>query len=240
MAGKLTDSQRIGLLLEAETAGRLLRAGLEELPAIDGSNDFYRLPITILGQGLERIMKIAVALETLETTGRLPTRDEIGNTYGHKLSKLVAKCAHIAGSDPSYRYTEDADALMDPFLGLVIVAIAAHGNEWRYADLDRFLGTPVPIDEDPERRVGDVEFALRQRHPEWQARLDDVSRPIPDWYRLAAGELTATVQRLARAVTRILLWRAGEIGKPVTVALPFLTIRDDDLGELPRRWRPKP
>lgn len=237
MAGELTPSQRIGLLYEASTAGSLLRAGLEGLPAIDGSNDFYRLPFTILGQGLERLMKIAVALEALETTGRLPTSLEIRRTYGHDLPKLVAECARIALADPTYRYAEDAAALADPFLELVIVAIAAHGNEWRYADLDRFLGSPVPIEEDPERRVGDMERSLRHRHPEWQAKLYDVSVPIDDWYRLAASELTATVQRLARAVTRILLWRAVDIGKPVTVALPFLAIRDEDLGELPARWR---
>ncbi len=229
---ELTLEQELGLIEEAETAAGLLRAGLIALQDIDGANQFYRLPMMLLGQGLERLMKIALALSTLADTGQLPSAAAI-KRYGHDLTGLLAACAGVAAR-PTYgsriAAAEDAAFLScDADLHDVVEAIAGFGNEERYAELGWFLGDPRARGQDPMARVHDFEMKILDRHPQWKARLGSID--FNGFYAVLVGELTAIVQRLVRAVSRFLVWGlAGEFGPRTSVPLgSFLILRDSEL-----------
>jgi hypothetical protein len=239
----LTVDQRVALIEEIATAEGLLRAGLEALQKLDGANRFYRLPLSLLAQGLERLMKVAIALVQLEDAGTLPTVGEL-RKIGHDLTALLDRCAAIA-AEPAYHgrsaAADDAAFLAtDRDLRELVVAIAAYGDAERYADLGRFLGDPAARAQDPDGRMSALEAGILKRYPEWEARLAEPS--FRGFYPVLVGDLTATVQRLARAVSRFLVWDlAGEIGREASGLLtPLLSLGDKELRALPRRWRPAP
>ncbi len=229
--------QHLSLVEEVSTATGFIRAGLRELQTIDGANQFYRLPMTLLAQGFERLMKLAIALVELEDNGRLPTSNRMKNYFGHDLQRLVSECAHIA-SRPSYesRPAAAADArwlAADEFLRVGVAAISAFGGNERYAELGRFLGDPEAAPQDPQARVSALEMAILERHPEWQRQLAQPG--FAGFYADVVAELTATAQRLGRAVSRFFVWGpAGDLGRAVSGQLhPLLFLRDDELGHAP-------
>jgi hypothetical protein len=237
----LTLHQTLGLIEESRTAAGLLRAGLVGLQEIDGANQFYRVPMMLLGQGLERLMKVAYALVVLEDSGTLPPPKAIRDGFGHDLRKLLEACAAIAAR-PTYHgrpaAAEDAAFLAsDPDLRALVEAIAGFGNDERYAELGWFLGDPTATAHDPSGRVDALEMAILNRHPEWKAKLADPD--FSGFYPVLVGDLTAVIQRLARALTRFLVWDlAGDLGRRASgPLLPFATLRDAELRSLPRRWR---
>jgi len=198
---------------------------------------------SVLAQGLERLMKVAFALVQLEDAGTLPTVGDI-RKIGHNLTALLDRCAAIAAR-PAYQSrpaaADDAAFLAgDRDLRELVVAIAAYGDAERYADLGRFIGDPAARTQDPDGRMSALEAGILKRYPEWEARIAEPS--FRGFYPVLVGDLTATVQRLARAVSRFLVWDlTGDVGRQASGPLtPLLTLRDQDLRALPRRWRPGP
>ena len=69
------DDRRLRLFSlheELLTAISHLKRGLAELQEIDGSNDFYHLPLMLLATGLERICKVAFCFHWLHEQGGFP------------------------------------------------------------------------------------------------------------------------------------------------------------------------
>ncbi len=236
-AAGLSLEQRFGLIEEVATTAGLLRAGLDALQELDGANVFYRLPLSLLAQGLERLMKVAIALVELEDTGSLPTVRAI-KAYGHDLTRFLDRCAEIA-ERPSYHgrpsAKEDAAFLAtDQDLRRFVVAIAAYGDDKRYTDLGRFLGEPKAMTQDPDGVMAVFETEILERHPEWEAKLAEPG--FDGFYPVVVGDLTAIVQRHARSVSRFFVWGpTGDLGRQASGALiPLLVLRDADLRTLPR------
>lgn len=236
----LSAEQRLGLIDEVLTARGFLRAGVEALEEIGSASPSYQLPLLLLAQGLERLMKVALALVQLQDAGALPTGREM-REFGHDLTGLLDRCAAIA-SRPSYcvrpAASADADFLAsDPDLRGLIEVIAAYGGGERYADLGRFLGDPAARRQDPAGRMDSFERSIMSRHAEWHAWLREPT--LAAYHRALVHDLSALVLRLARAVSRFFAWDlAGELGREVSsMLLPIITLRDDNLGALPRQWR---
>ena len=235
-----TPAQRVALIFEVETAANLIRAGLAELGLIDGANRFYRLPMTLLGQGLERLMKVTIALERLESVGALPTSAWMKSGFGHELGKLASACTAIVAR-PGYvasrpAAAEDAVFLTsDPDLPSALAAVQGYAERERYADLDRFLD-PAATTPDPGARLDEIEWAILRRHPEWEARPG--ASDFSGCYPVMVGELMTTFQRFARAVSRLFVWGPlGELGQAASGPLsPLLTARDGYLHQLPKKW----
>ena len=55
---------------------RLLKTGLRELNRMDGSTDFFHLPILLLASGFERMMKTVICCHYLESTGEFPITEK--------------------------------------------------------------------------------------------------------------------------------------------------------------------
>lgn len=235
----LRHEQFVGVLREVETAADLLRAGLDALHRLD-SRRFYRAPMMLIAQGLERLSKVAIALDSLHGTGRLPSRDEFRN-YGHGLMALLVRVVEIT-QRPEYAVNQVAreDAahmLTDSLLPQHLAAIQAYGDANRYHDLDAFLGYPAKTT-DPAASINGLELELLERHPEWsigsmtQREFDDLQREL-------SRELTTSVLRFGRAVARPFFFsQMGDAGRMVSGPLASLVkLRDEELAEMPQRWR---
>jgi hypothetical protein len=234
-----TVVQRVALIREVDTAANLIRAGLTELQYIDGGNRFYRLPMTLLGQGLERLMKVAIALNTLETTGSLPTPAWMKNQFQHDILKLSEACGEIiaetkyASSRPAA--AEDALFFSEAQLKEALVAAQGFAERERYADLDRFLD-PMATTPDPDERFDALEATILGRYPEWERLLGEPG--FTRFYVVMVDDLLALFQRFARAVARLYVWGPlGDLGREASGPLtPLLTARDEHMQQLPKRW----
>ena len=92
-----TTSQEFFIGEELLTAIRLLKCGLRELNKMDGTTDFYHLPIQLLASGFERLMKTIVCCHHLETTGEFPKRSifprgKKGHDLIHLLDMITKQC----------------------------------------------------------------------------------------------------------------------------------------------------
>jgi hypothetical protein len=234
-----TSGQRIAVIFEVETAASLVRAGLTELQYIDGANRFYRLPMTLLGQGLERLMKVAIALDHLQATGSLPTTRWMKEEFQHDLGRLARRCAEVVAR-PEYATSrtaagDDAAFLADPELAQALAAAQGYAERERYADLDHFLDAAATTP-DPGVRFDNLEWTILRRFPAWEARLGEAG--FSGFYPVMVDELTKMFQRFARSIARLYVWGPlGELGAVASGPLtPLLTARDERLHELPKQW----
>lgn len=82
----IQPEQKWALTKELDAGIRLIKAGLRELQRIDGANDFFHLPMALLSQGIERLLKTIICYHYLEQRGELPPRDAFGKgVQGHNL-----------------------------------------------------------------------------------------------------------------------------------------------------------
>ena len=80
--------KKLALLEELDTSAKLIRLGFGELQNLSIVNDFYFLPLQLLAQGFERLMKVYLCLGYLSKKGRYPTLKDI---EGHDLMVLLGE-----------------------------------------------------------------------------------------------------------------------------------------------------
>ena len=91
---QLTPLQSLAVTEEMRTAALLIQVGLVELNKLDGANDFSHLPLQLLAQGFERLMKLVFCLGSLNEAGTLPAPREVRD-LGHDLLRLRDRVAAL-------------------------------------------------------------------------------------------------------------------------------------------------
>lgn len=237
---RLSTGQFLGLDSELETATFLMVEGLIALNLLSAANDFVHLPMQLLGQGLERLLKVEIVLLQVEIDGAVP---ESRSLKTHDLVSLLERIL-LAEGLTDYRRAraaaeEDIEFLeSDELFYRMLRLLSEFGRGGRYFDLDSVL--------DPEsgaerRRPSDdfarLEMDVLNSHPEWEARLGGAE--FRGFYPVLYGDLTENIQRGIRAVARFFAWDLlGSYGKRLSGAAlaSFLTLRDDHLRTPPKRW----
>ena len=144
----LSALQVMALSREAEAAVRLSQEGIEALRRLDGANDFYHLPMQLLAQGFERLLKLTFALAELGTTGELPPTKRLRADYRHDIVALADAVVELVANKPAYtRRPAVPDDLYfirhDTNLRQMLAVLSTFGTWSRYYRLEEFL--------DPER-----------------------------------------------------------------------------------------
>jgi hypothetical protein len=228
----LTVQQKVASALEARTAIGLIEAAIGNFQRLDGANDEVHLPLQLLAQGFERLLKLTLAFVTYEQTGSLPTAAELKT---HDLEKLLEALMAKAATDHAYASrpaVKDDLAFLakDPLFLLCLNIVASFAKRDRYHDLTVLLSGSAPSSS-PAHTWSEVENALLDRHPEWRARLADAS--FDGWWEVMGTEVTALIERFTRALAR--MWTFGpaqRLGKPLTAEVyDFVTLPDSELGK---------
>jgi hypothetical protein len=201
------------------------------LNALDGANAFRQLPMQLLSIGFERFFKTTIALAELEQSGALPSDLK---KHKHDLQALPPRLVAAVSRDTAYA-TEWASDLTflerDPELDQILRALTIYGQQGRYYNLETILGT-VQLPGDPEQAWSHIERACLNALPHWKAKLIAPSDEFAGFYIEMAERLTATVQRSARALSRMwVLGPLGQVGKQFSsVVQPFLSLTDSELS----------
>lgn len=232
----LSALQAMALNFEVEGAVRLSREGIDALRRLDGANDFYHLPMQLLAQGFERLLKLTLALAELETKGKLPTSKRLKSAYGHDIVALTDAVVELVADRPTYAdrpaVQEDLDFLRrDTHLRRMLGVLSTFGAWSRYYRLEEFLNPDqVKPDDDPDRAWEAIESEVLRQHPDWSQQLDPQGAGVA--FEAIAEDITATLDRFARAITR--MWTLGalhaEAGRQLGMIKDFLFLRDQELG----------
>lgn len=231
----LGPRQQFAIDFEATIAVGFIQQGVVALGDLDGGNDFRQLPMQLLSIGLERFFKLTIALAEFEQLGALPASMK---QCGHNLSPLLPRLVRVVTRSASYvarpACSDDLDFLTtDADLGWLLRTLSTYAQQGRYHHLETVLGQAAPPDPDDEWRQ--IERRYLDGLPHWKAKM--ATPEFAGFYTEMAGCLTGTVQRCARALSRMwTLGPLGETGRRYTgVVQPFLSIGDADLRTPSRR-----
>jgi hypothetical protein len=104
----------VALIQELHTAVGLAQLGLGSLQRIDGANDFYHLPLLLLAEAKERLLKVILCLHAKSDTEAYPTLAEIKG-YGHNLASLLNKVTEPTVFGKTWVSTTEAGAVDHAF-----------------------------------------------------------------------------------------------------------------------------
>lgn len=217
----------------------MIRVGLRELQGIDGANDFYHLPLLTLANGFERYMKVILCLHEVEQSGRFPSRSQLlegrkGHDLSHLLQRIVNECFSPRYVERIPVGSEDVAYLRDnERLRKIVELLSRFGQAARYYHLDVILGEE-PGTDSPEDEWSALEMEILETRPELIQALGEPGT-IDHVFEYLRRELTATLERFARALARLFtIGRLGELARQnMAIVTEFLLIRDDELGTRP-------
>jgi len=229
--------QKVMIGGELLTAMRLLKIGLRELNRVDGSTDFFHLPILLLASGFERMMKTVICYHHLETVGEFPTRAVFPKgRRGHDLVLLLNQITRDCFSDdylariPAAK-TDIEFLRNDPKLSAIVQILSDFGQSARYYNLNVVLGEQDP-GPSPDDEWQKFEMEVLQEDPSWTSRLGD-PKQSDAIYDQINRELTVECEKFARALAR--LFTIGGLGSQAKQTSPhmhhFLFMTDDQLGK---------
>jgi len=224
---------------EVVVAIKLIQNGLFELKRIDGQDDFLHLPMLLLSNGFERLMKLILCGVAHKNTGSYPSKNEI-KTMGHKLDRLFKKvkekCFPETYLNDFYFARQDKELLDDPILIELIELLADFASTDRYYDMDCIGGENKIENGDrklhPEDKWGKLENKLiEEQHPEW---FEEYGIPFNNVTEKVSLELVKIIEKFARALCR--MFRSKNAGHRLYLNSPevncFTQLNDKDLGKL--------
>lgn len=170
---ELKIDQEFAIVSEAETGIFLLVEGLIAWSRLSGANDFRHLPLQLVSQGLERLLKLTLILAELEQD-RLPTHREV-REYGHRLPALTKRLESIM-SDTGHAASRPATAedlkfiQEDADLARLLQILSSFGEQGRYYNLDILLAAQMANSaiENPVGALAEFETEIVQRLPGWK------------------------------------------------------------------------
>ena len=230
----LSPIQVFALSQEAQAVVYLSQRGISELHSINAANDFFHLPMQLLAQGFERLLKLTYALAYLKQHGKLPEPKNI-RRYSHNLSLLTDDLVALVVAEDDYirrpAVQADIDFIRnDTDLRRILDLLSTFGTWSRYYRLEEFLDPDsVNASADPDRAWEAHESEIIKRDPDW---LDKLKPGDDRVFREATSTIAGLLERYGRAITR--MWTLGAVDKAaqahVGVIMGFLFLRDDELG----------
>lgn len=212
-------------------AGKLIKYGLKELQNPVTYNDFIHLPMLLLANGLERLLKTIICYKYYNQNGAFPQLSEIkGHDIQELLNKVVGNCFTTNYLKiPAAR--DDKEFLQnDALLRSIIRILSDFGDYDRYYNLDIVVGKRSDP-ESPEDTWGKkLELEILKTHSDWSREL---SKPNNDVLEKIANELVVIFERLARSLGR--LFTLGELSPEAninsTFLMDFILLSDNEIGK---------
>ncbi|MHC4220843.1 MAG: hypothetical protein ACYST9_00355 [Planctomycetota bacterium] len=212
----LDQNVKIALAEEAKTAIFLIRQGLISLKHLYNDVDSAHLPILLLSNGFERLVKTIICLSCLE---KKPVDPDFGNIQIHNIKELLERVIETAKRWGYEKKCEDTKADM-VFLDnckdlqkLVKLLTNFGDKSGRYYNIDLIIGKKKKF-ENPSKLF--IAYCDEKRGE----GVSDIIRHV-----------TTILQRFARALCRMFIY--GELGQTgddmKNIMEDFLCLNDKDL-----------
>jgi hypothetical protein len=239
--------RRLALIKEVTTAVYLIQEGLISLNLLSGANDFAHLPILLLSNGFERLLKMIWCLDYLQREGKFPAHPTYDrHCKHHKVTELLEQVISIA---ERWNYSErceatktDMDFLQhDADLKRIVALLERYAQAaGRYYNIDVIVGKKHSEDDDPVRLFDSYCDDIFFSQSDWQNKItgENLGEKMDVNIRYVNHHITTLLQRFARALCRMFtMGRLGQIGSQQTGTIGcFLFLQDKDLGQVQSRW----
>ncbi len=214
----MTEDIKIALCEEAKTATFLIQEGLISLKRLYVDVDYAHLPILLLSNGFERLVKTIICLICWE---KGPIDPDFGNIQTHNIEELLERVLKTA---KGWKYEEKGAetktdmVFMDDCKDLqkLVKLLTDFGDKsGRYYDLDLIIGKKKKYD-DPKKLF--IAYCDEKQD-------DGVSGSN------IICHITTVLQRFARALCRMFIYgELGQIGDDMkNIVEDFLCLNDEDL-----------
>ena len=228
--------RRLAFIFETETAVTFVGEGIQSIAEWDATEDRRIVGLHLLAQGFERLLKVTKALIQLSEDGSLPSSRQLRTQYGHVLSGLLDDVLAACRRDETFTARPaircDIEFLASNELWRVMLDVLSElGSGGRYHDLDTMLdgnaNSQRPLDLWEE-----IEMGICMDDPKWFPLMEsDPASFSRQWYPALAAIQTETLQRAARAITR--MWTLGPAqknGRTMKATISrYLCLKDDQL-----------
>ena len=200
------------LVEEVRVTSELISHGISLLQNQHFYNNAIDVPLILLANGFERLLKCMVCFKIHSTTGKLPSKRHIKIEYGHKIRSLVDYTLSSCYSD---EYMQKGSTRSDMtflknsyvFTGIIDV-LNDFAQRNRYANLDLIL-EDVPETREPDDDWGRrIEIPIMKHNPEL---LDLSSRNNPEFRRIVSQIVVSVIHRFMYSVSYLLA--LGGIGE---------------------------
>lgn len=236
--------KEFALIQEVETAVFFIREGLVSLNGLDGANDFAHLPLFLLSNGFERLLKLIICLDYIQRKGKFPdassfkkSRKNKKGIKTHDVDDLLKRVIDIA---EEWKYAERCAATQeditflqnDDDLQKVVSLLAAYGINARYYNMNVIFGEKNSTD-DPKQVFESYCTDIFTRQPNWQEKItgENLGEKIDANIRYVNRQITMLLQKFARALCRMFtLGKLGQLASQQTATIGyFLFLKDEDL-----------
>lgn len=225
--------KNISIILEVETAIKLIENGLFEINRISGANDFYHPTFMYLANGIERLLKAMICMEFKERNSRYPNYEEaIGSkkpSDGHNLTLLIKKTAKFC----NHRITIEDSRLLnsDEEIELILSVLSEYGQKARYFNFDIIMGKNPSYDPNAEWSKLETEL-MKSRNEKyfWECIKD--SKRLDELYDQINNIITSKIELFVRALVRQFMFGNFSMESKTLVFQinPFLKIEDENIG----------
>ncbi len=193
---------------EFETAYSLLEKGLSEINNISDENDFYHLPLSLLAQGIERILKLILIFLYLSKNNVFPTTKEIKT---HDLKKLQSDVFDFKKYNNSYLRKLIDDVKSDKTYCEILKTLSIFGDFGRYHNFNVIIGNKKLIN--PKELWENLENKIIQQDKDLQKIQNDMLKK-PELCAVLFQKLTKKIITHIKAAikTYSLIFTLGDIG----------------------------
>jgi hypothetical protein len=227
--------QEIALIDEVDVAISFIDVGLTSLKRL-ATDDFAHLPILLLSNGFERLLKMIICLDYREQNGEFPnTPDFRKEIKTHNVEELLQRVVDISKTWECEKKTaetkDDMDFLEnDAEFQRIVKLLTGYGSSSRYYNINIIIGKknsygkPAKLLED---YCWDFDKELR-----WEENI------TTDNIRCFREHITRHLQQFRRALCRMFIWgKLGQTGKEIgeSILVDIIHLRDEDLGQVKTR-----
>lgn len=222
-------TQHLSLIQELEIAVELLKTGL----ALLQRSRLYRSPrfayMTLLANGLERLMKVILILEKLHTAQQFLTKDELKHLR-HDLNTLLQTVETLCFTSTYLQRPvamADQQFLQDAVVQQLIALLGNFGQQGRYAYMDA-TADPGNAPDHPDKLWDELESSLVPDYALLSSQGQETEAK-----RQAVTAMLMYIERLIRTLARLLMLGAlGPEGQRLaTIVGDFARLDDQDLGK---------
>ncbi len=220
-------NKKFAINREMFIARGLIETGFREIQRLDGANDLNFVPLLLISNGYERLLKciLFICQKNEDWVYNGKRYDQMGNA-GHDVGMLLNDVLSLKAIDEYSRSSEAAEKDInyiknDEYLKRLLGILTEFGIGSRYYNLNVILREePVGLDPEEEfERIGTTDG-------EYGNDVDEIIAQINK-------DMVRAFEKLTRALGRILtLGKLDRYAKVMgNVLYDFLVISDEELGE---------
>lgn len=225
------------LMEEVDVSISFIDVGLTSLERL-AIDDFVHLPIVLLSNGFERLLKMIICLDYREQNGEFPNASGFRKKIKtHDIKDLLQRVVNISKrwkyEKKSAETKEDMDFLEnDAELQSIVKLLTEYGISSRYYNINIIIGE--------KNSYGKPSEILENYYLDFEEKLHWEKKVTTGNITSFRENITRLLQQFRRALCRMFIWgKLGKTGKGIgesNILVDIINLRDEELGQEKHRF----